>query len=309
MAEYWEAVHIRGQQTIGVWTTFAPDFAVGELTSADHTADVAGILTRVNERDVQQDAVDAAVAARDNSFEEIHGVNTRAPQLIDAVLPPDDDLQDELDGVYEVDAYSHEGNLERGRRLISLWNQVNAKRAALTPPQPPLLLGSADLAALQSAVENHPSLLQTVANERAELSRKRSQLSSHTRKVDRDNKRWYAAWRSNFPDGSPEHDALSLVDTEEGASPPTALEIAALTQREASVEVTYLAGGGRRATSLTLVYQLEGLDPDFAHPAPVTLTGQTLGPFAAGQTIHVKTQASNSAGTTEGAVQSLTLAS
>lgn len=30
MAEYWQAVHIRGQQSIGVWETFAPNFRWGQ---------------------------------------------------------------------------------------------------------------------------------------------------------------------------------------------------------------------------------------------------------------------------------------
>jgi hypothetical protein len=33
MAEFWQAVHIRGQQTIGVWGTFSPAFQVGSLTA------------------------------------------------------------------------------------------------------------------------------------------------------------------------------------------------------------------------------------------------------------------------------------
>jgi len=53
MAEFWQAVHIRGQQTIGVWGTFSASFQVGSVTLALHTADVALILTQVNERDVQ----------------------------------------------------------------------------------------------------------------------------------------------------------------------------------------------------------------------------------------------------------------
>ncbi len=32
MAEFWQAVHIRGQQTIGVWATFSASFQVGSVT-------------------------------------------------------------------------------------------------------------------------------------------------------------------------------------------------------------------------------------------------------------------------------------
>ncbi len=307
MAEFWEATHIRGQQTIGVWTTFAPAFTFGAVTLASHTADVALLLTHVNERDVQQDVVDAAQAAAEANFNFIHDVNVRAPQLISANLEDDDALQDELDDVFAVDPDTEEGNTERARVLISLWTGVNAKRAAAVPPLPPLLLAATTVAIFQTALTNQPGLLQIVANQKSELSKKKSQLRTTDRRNDRHNKRWYAAWAVNFPVGSPERDALSLVDTEEGTTAPTALEIATLTQAVLSVNVAYVAGGGRRAASLQLLYQVVGVDPVFAHPTTVVLAGQTIGPFVAGQTVNMKTKASNSAGATESAVKTIVI--
>ena len=78
------------------------------------------------------------------------------------------------------------------------------------------------------------------------------------------------------------------------------MEIDTLTQTGTSVHVTYVSGGGRRATSLTLLYQIVGVDDDFGHATSVVLTGQTLGPFTAGQTINFKARAENSAGVVEG---------
>jgi len=308
MAEYWESAHIRGQQTLGVWATFAPDFTVGEVTLASHTADVAAILTRINDRDVQQDVVDLAAITRDSNYEFIHDVNMRAPQVIDANLPPDDDLHGELDDVFAVYPETQETNLERARLLVSLWTIVNEERAAMTPPLPALEVGGTTVAEFQTAVTNHPALLQTVADERAQLSQLKSQLSAHVRKVDRANKRWYQAWSNNFAAGSPEIDALSLIDVETGTSPPTPLEIDALTQTDTSVQVTYVSGGGRRATSLTLLYQIVGIDAAFSHPTPVVLTGHTIGPFSAGQTINLKTRAENSAGAVEGEGKTVAIA-
>jgi hypothetical protein len=40
MAEYWQPIHTRGQQTISVWSTFNPDFTVDTVTLAQHQADV-----------------------------------------------------------------------------------------------------------------------------------------------------------------------------------------------------------------------------------------------------------------------------
>jgi hypothetical protein len=187
MAEFWQAVHIRGQQTIGVWGTFSPAFQVGSLTLALHTADVALILTQVNERDVQQDVVDDAIAARDQNFELLHDIVTRAPQLIDSVLDDADPLNNDLDDVFNVDPDSQHGVMERARRLVSLWNRVNVKRAAMVPALPPLLLGTIAVGDLVTALNDHPNLMQTVENERSELNQKKSQLQTTTRRTDRNN--------------------------------------------------------------------------------------------------------------------------
>jgi hypothetical protein len=307
MAEFWQAVHIRGQQSIGVWGTFAAAFQVGDLTLALHSADVTLILTHVNERDVQDDVFDDAKLARDQNFDLIYDVVTRVPQLIDAVLDDADPLNNDLDDVFTVDPDGQHGCMERARRVISLWNRVNAKRAAMAPPLPALLLGTTAVADLTTALNNHPGLLQTVENERSELSQKKSQLQATARRVDRNNKRWYGAWANNFADGSPEKNALSGVDTEEGTNPPTALEIDTVTQSGLSVAVAYVAGGGNHATSLMLQWQVVGVDAEFGHDTPVILTGQTVGPFTAGATVNFRVRATNSAGTTDSAVKTITL--
>lgn len=61
------------------------------------------------------------------------------------------------------------------------------------------------------------------------------------------------------------------------------------------------------ATSLILQWQVDGEDEDFGHDTALIVTGQTVGPFPDGATIHFRVRASNSAGTTDSAVQSITL--
>ena len=307
MAEFWEEPHIRGQQTIGVWGVFAPTFQVGSLTLAMHTADVALILTHVNEREVQKDVVDDAVAARDNNAKFIHDINVRAPQLIDSTLPADDDLRGDIADVFNVDQRTIEGITSRARVVISLWHRTNVKRAAAVPALGPLLVGTTAVADLEAAVANHPTLLQTIENEQTEFGQKKSQLRQTADRVDQNNKRWYKAWGNNFPPGTPENDALSHVDTEPGTIAPTALEINTLTQAGLSVQALYVTGGGRHASSLQLLRQVVGVDADFGHATPVILTDQTVGPFPAGATINFKTRGTNSVGTTDSAVKSITL--
>ncbi len=48
---------------------------------------------------------------------------------------------------------------------------------------------------------------------RSALSDVRSALRTLADRVDRNNKRWYAAWQGTFPVGTPENDALSQIET------------------------------------------------------------------------------------------------
>ena len=307
MVEFFEGVHQRGQQTLAVWNTHAPTFQVGALTLAAHTTDVALLLTHVNDRDVQQDVQDDVVLARDANFNALRDIVVRVPQLIEATLEDDDLLQSDLDDAYAVEPNRTHGGMERGRRVISLWNRVNTVRAAMTPALPALTLGATTVANLQTLLTNHPALLQTVEDERSELNQKTGVLKMTTRRVDRNNKRWYGAWSKNFANGSAENDALSQIDTGPTTPVPSALEIATLTAAGTRVQVAYVAGGGDHATTLVLLWLVVGIDPDFGHATPVNLAGQAIGPFSAGDEIQFKTRGSNSTGDTDSAVVSITL--
>jgi len=307
MAEFQQEVHQRGQQTIGVWGTFDPSFQVGSLTLAVHTADVALLVTQADARGTQQDVLDDAMLVRDANFNAIRDTIVRVPQLIEATLEEDDLLQNDLDDIYSISPDSQASLQERARRVISLWNRANAVRAAKTPPLPALLLGTTAVADLQTRLSNHPALLQTVENERSELNQKKSQLNSTARRVDRNNKRWYAAWSKNFPVDSPENNALSQIDTGPTTPAPSAQEIDTLVASGNNVALTYLAGGGAHATTIVLLWQVVGTDPDFAHATPVVLPSQTVGPFPAGSEVLFKTRASNSSGDTDSEVQAIDL--
>lgn len=306
MPEFWEPTHIRGQQTNGVWVTFSPAFTVGELTLTAHQTDVALLLTHVTERGLAQDAYDDAISARDTNYNLLRDLNKRGPQLIASVLALNDELQREIGDITALDSKGQEAVQERARLLVSLWTRVNARRAAMTPPQPALTVGTMTLAQFQAALTLHATLLQTVADKESELSRKKSQLKTTDARVDRNNKRWYAAWDANFPVGSPENEALALITTEEGTATPAAQEIATATASGLNAALTYAPGGGAHATSLQLVHKVGGVETDFGHAVPVILAGQQVGPFTAGQVVQFKVLASNSAGTVESAVKIVT---
>ena len=307
MAERWQVAHQRGQQTTAVWGTFGPGFQVGTVTLATHTADVALLTVQADARGVQQDVVDDARLARDANFDAMRDIVVRVPQLIEATLEEEDLLQNDLADIFGIIPNSQANVQERARRVISFWNRVNALRAAMTPALPPLLLGTVGVADLQTRLTTHPVLLQTLENEKSELNQKKGLLTTTARRIDRNNKRWYAAWSKNFAEGSPEHNALSQITTESGTSEPTPLEIDTLTADGDNVDVGYVEGGGDHATTLEVLWQVVGVDPVFGHVTPVNLAGQTVGPFPPGAEVRFKTRVSNSAGEAESEVKSITL--
>ena len=99
MPEFHEDAHSRGQQTIGVWGTFAPGFNVDTLTLALHTAEVNAIPAAAAARDTQQDVVDDARTARNNNFDFLSDLGVRAPRAIEGQLPAGDNLHGEIDDV------------------------------------------------------------------------------------------------------------------------------------------------------------------------------------------------------------------
>lgn len=92
-----------------------------------------------------------------------------------------------------------------------------------------------------------------------------------------------------------------------GATLPEALIIESLAQNGSNVDVTYHPDGGVGATTLTLLWQVVGTDPDFDNSAPATPPSQSTGPFNPAETVRYKTRAENETGGTESAVQEITL--
>jgi len=307
MAEYWETAHIRGQQTVAVWRTWAPTFTFGDVTVVtldSHQADVRSIISGLDDIIAAEGLVNAAVNARDHNFDFLADLDVRGAEVISGNLEAEDDLRDDLDEVYAITPNTHTSVVTRGKKLAPVWLKVNARRAAATPPLPPLLVGTVTVAQFQTAVAAHEALTQAVEDRRKDLGKVKEGHHDHVDKVDARNKRWFEAWHGNFAAGSNERDALSGVDTEATSNQPlTALEIDTLTPVGLNVSVTYVAGGGRRAQSLNLLYQIIGVDAVFGHDTTVILDGQTVGPFTAGVTVNFKTVAEKDSQKVEGAVK------
>ncbi len=223
----WQTILARGQQTVGVWTQFAPAFNVDDLTLALHEADVNALAPLGLIVEQKQDAVDDARTARDATAKAIGDFGVRMARKLDGELSPADPFHRDLEDIRSVAFDSIPGTLSRGQKTVSLWEKYNARRAAATPAKPALTVGGRTLALYKADVEALPG--KTLGVEKAEsvLRDARGDLRTLAARVDSNNKRWYAAWSGEFAAGSPERMALGQIDTgspgsDEGGSLPGA---------------------------------------------------------------------------------------
>ena len=225
MAEYWEVIRDRGNDTNAVWNEFNPAFTVGSLTLTLHLADVALFGAKVQARDDAEDEFDQAIDAKDASLTFLSRMNVRAVGVLRGNLNEDDPLLLEVDDVNGMPNTSGGKILARARKLATVWKKVDAAREAATPALSPLQVGATEATDVETAITAHEPLLKAVAVKESAWSAARSALRALADKVDKNNKRWYEAWSNNYEPGTPEHDALSQIDTGPGAvEPPGAVD-------------------------------------------------------------------------------------
>jgi hypothetical protein len=75
--------------------------------------------------------------------------------------------------------------------------------------------------------------------------------------------------------------------------------------RPESASARAIVGWAPPTNHLTLLWQIDGIDPGFDNSAVATPPLQTVGPFTMGQTIRFKPRAENASGTTDGAEQEI----
>lgn len=209
----WQSIHTRGQQTNAVWQTHAPALNVSELTLALHQADVAAMPPASQLVADKQDLLDDKRAARDAAIATIRDLTVRMPRKIEGELAHDDPFHKDLRDIRTVEVTSPETALTRGQRTIALLKKYNARNAAALPVRPPLTVGGLGVAVLEAAVGGLPGTTQAVEDAISGLKDLRDAQGVLSGRVDRNNKRWYVAWKGEFVAGSPERSALSQIDT------------------------------------------------------------------------------------------------
>jgi hypothetical protein len=259
--KFWYDIHSRGVDTVAVWTTFAPTVSVGEFTLAAHSVDVNLFNSLILDFSQAEDALNLARASRDASGTALKQVCVRALKLISGTLKPTDNLLKEVRSVTSVTGESQGAMNEKCFRLVSLWIAVNTHRATLLPAQSPLSVDTTDVTSFQSMLGNHAMLVQTVATKRTLRSQKLSALKAVATKVDQNNKRWYKAWQGQFAAGTPQRDALSLINT--GASQTLPGQGVFLTSELLPGQGVSLSFDAARATQFTLLHKGPG-EPAFS---------------------------------------------
>ena len=277
----------RGQQTVGVWDHFAPTLTFGTLALAGHQADVAGLSPADQAVVDAEGVIDDKRDVRTAKLDVVQEVATRLPRLAANSIAPDDSLQDDIEQAQKIDMQSEAAILDRGRMVLTLWTGINAHWAAATPPLPPLTLpkpggGTWAVADLAAAIPAVGVLAQEVWDAAGPLSDKRSLRRNLAARTDRNNKRWYDAWSAHFPAGTPEHDALSQITTEEGggSTVPGAATIGAVTVDDTNaIVVTGMAAA--RATSFAVQLLAPG-ESEFADHTTAPGPNVTFGPLDPG---------------------------
>ena len=296
MHESWQTILARAQESIAVWTQHAPAFTVGELTLAAHQADAAMLEPAGQAVVTQEDAVDSARNARDTTMDFLKDLSIRAPRKMDGDFSAGDPFHADLKHIRAVEMTGLDTILTRGQRVLSLWEKLNTRNAAMVPPRPAFTVGGVAVATFAASLASLPTKTQAVETVGSVLSDVRNDLLVLKERVHNNNIRWYAAWQGEWAEGSPELNALSQVDTNSGPTPmPTVLEFAPpLTVVNATtVQVNYAAGGGDHASSLMLQWYVTG-EPEWSHEVAVELPSQQVShPSFEQATAHFRTKAHN----------------
>lgn len=299
MKEYWNITYDRAVPTQVVWGMQAA-FELNNFTRTQHGTLTDSLPTLAQARDTAENNLTDALAAKHTVFNKLKNLAVRVPGLLDGLLADEDELKEQLDAIFAVDADLSENHiLRRCRLIVPLWTDVNTARAAAVPPKAALTIdyqGTAiAVADFSTAMSDAITAQKTEAEKQRLVTNAKSALRAADRKLDRANKRWYQAWLKAYPEGTPEGDAaLADIPTEQGTAQAQKIDIDTLTPlADHTVRVNLDPNGGAHATTKELQTMLPG-ETEFGHTIPITGNEMIIGPYAVGITVTVRTRVANS---------------
>lgn len=307
MPSFWQITQARGLQTQGVWA-LSPDFTVGKMGLDDHSDSLAEVLAAATTAEQQKNLLDTSDGQLRTEYAFFKSMNPAIANRLDGEVPDEDPLQGDIDQL-RIDPVNRAAIEERTLKTAAAWTKIDAARAAEVPPLPAVLVRGSTAATYQARWEGLPAKRQANETAAGVWRSGSSLLRKASKTLDRMNKDWLLAWKSEFPEGTPEGDALAGVDTESAGPPPQLLEIAAIVQEGLSLRVTYVPGSGKHATVLDLNYLVEEVHGDFQRLTADVAAGNLIGPFTAGQVVRIRTDVGNSRDHSElSAEQAVTIA-
>ena len=293
MPSFWQIALQRSEQTQGVWA-LNDGFLVRSISKDDHSDHANEVFTAATVEEVAADALDTAEAAERTEYDFFQELNGAISQRLDSEVPDDAPLQRDVDEITGIRATSRSAIEQRALKTVVCWKKVNTAGAAAVPPVPPVVVRSVSVATYEARWSALPGVRQATEELAATWRSKNSDLKKVARRLDRENKDWYQAWKSEFLPGTPEGDALAGVDTESSGAAPEILEIAAVVQQGLSLRVTYVPDTGDHATVLDLQWMVDGAQTEWAQVPAALPAGNVIGPFTAGQTVRIRTDVGNS---------------
>ncbi|MEO5715868.1 MAG: hypothetical protein ABIT37_20480 [Luteolibacter sp.] len=312
--EYYQSIQGRTAETVAVVNQHLPGLTIGGVTSAGLLADSQGLGGLAQTRDDALAAYDAANNAENQGFLTIQGLALSLPQAdtadLDDEIPAESALIDLFSPVFAIKPRTTALAVERGKKLVSALTKTNAHLTGLTPPRAPITSSGKGLANLTTALDAQPALGQTEEDRAADASSTRTDLRVAATAVDRLNKRFYSRLLSESRENAALAAALSQITTEKANQPGT-LGIRTILQGGADdlhLLISYDNGSYNSTATNTVEWMVVGTDADFSHSTPADPSGNSLGPFAVGSIVKLRTRVSNPNGTTTGSVRTLVIA-
>ncbi len=311
--EYYQVYQNRAVQTAAVVTQFIPTLKVGAVDAPGLLLQSHALDGFAQKRDDAMGAHIAAVNAENLGQSTLHDLVLQLPRAAEGELndtvPAESALLNLLAPVYALVPRTTELTLERGMKLKSALDLINPYLAAQTPARGPVTSGGKGVTDLNALITGQPVLVQAIEDTSAGLTSARTGLRTPATGVDRLNKHFYAKLQSEARTNPALEVALGQIDTE-SMNLPVTLGIKSVLQGgtdQLHLLVNYDNASYDATLTSTIEWQRVGTDAKFSNSLPVDPSGNTLGPFAVGQTVNVRTRVKNGIGTTTGSIRSLKL--
>jgi hypothetical protein len=312
--EFHQSIQSRTSQTVSVIGTVVTGLSVAGVDAAGLAAQGTALEQLAQQRDHALADYDGANNAERLGLLALQTMVLALPKVVEAELNEHVDaesaLLDLLSPVYAIKPRTTEATLTRGHKLASALARINAYLAALNPPRPEITSSGKGLADLTAAMAAQAGLLQALNDRNAQLNQARAALREAAVTLDRLNKRFYAKLQAEVRSNPALTQAMAQIDT--GVpNLPTTLSIKAVVQGgedHLHLLVAYDPGRIDAQAESTLEWLVDGSEADFAHSAPVAPSGNSIGPFAASQTVKLRTRVRNGNGSSTSAVRSLSIA-